>query len=249
MKKTLKIAKIVANVLLWLFLIFAVLLTVLVFSSQKDENGISSIGGVTPIQVLSDSMKGTFNKGDLIFVKLLQDSEKTDLGVGDVITYRIMAKDLPGLVEAGMDPNTEVLNTHRITAVEGKDTGSVKYTTKGDNAATNFANDPNPVSFADVVGVYQMRAPGMGSFIAYLQTPTGFLVCIVLPLAVFFILELVLFIRQLMIRREEKIRLTASGASVDEEEIRRLAVEEYLRRQEEDKNKTENTSDKTDDKE
>ena len=69
MKKALKI---VFNVIAWVVLIFALLITILVFSSDKN-NGTASLLGYIPLTVESDSMKPTFKKGDLIISKEIDD--------------------------------------------------------------------------------------------------------------------------------------------------------------------------------
>ncbi|WP_418833208.1 hypothetical protein [Ruminococcus sp.] len=61
MKKALKI---VFNVIAWVVLIFALLITILVFSSDKN-NGTASLLGYVPLTVESDSMKPTFKKGEI----------------------------------------------------------------------------------------------------------------------------------------------------------------------------------------
>lgn len=62
MKKALKI---VFNVIAWVVLIFALLITILVFSSDKN-NGTASLLGYIPLTVESDSMKPTFKKATLL---------------------------------------------------------------------------------------------------------------------------------------------------------------------------------------
>ena len=81
MKKALKI---VFNVIAWVVLIFALLITILVFSSDKN-NGTASLLGYVPLTVESDSMKPTFKKGDLIISKEIDDINS--LKQGDVITF------------------------------------------------------------------------------------------------------------------------------------------------------------------
>ena len=83
MKKALKI---VFNVIAWVVLIFALLITILVFSSDKN-NGTASLLGYIPLTVESDSMKPTFKKGDLIISKEIDDINS--LKKGDVITKAV----------------------------------------------------------------------------------------------------------------------------------------------------------------
>lgn len=79
-----KTLKIVFNVIAWVVLIFALLITILVFSSDKN-NGTASLLGYIPLTVESDSMKPTFKKGDLIISKEIDDINS--LKKGDVITF------------------------------------------------------------------------------------------------------------------------------------------------------------------
>lgn len=65
MKKALKI---VFNVIAWVVLIFALLITILVFSSDKN-NGTASLLGYIPLTVESDSMKPTFKKRRPYYLK------------------------------------------------------------------------------------------------------------------------------------------------------------------------------------
>lgn len=69
-----------------------------------------------------------------------------------------------------------------------------------------------------------------------MQNDKHFLVTIVLPLVVLFIYNIVMFVRMLMINKMENMREQAENADsaaivVDEEEIKRKAIEEYLAKQ------------------
>ena len=226
-----KVLRIVGNVLIWIFIIFAALTTVLAFAAQSNADGIPSIGGRVILTVQSDSMarsaeeegkvtlqegweKG-FNKGDIIIGKKLQPEEMKDLKVGDIITFK---GTLAGT-------NQEGLNSHRIVEVI-KDGDNVSYKTCGDN---NLGEDADNVSWQYVICKYTgTRIPGLGNVLDFLQTPTGFLVVIVLPLVAFFVFELVVFIRKfLKVKNAGKKQITAA----DEEAIKQKAIEEYLKAQ------------------
>ncbi|MGN1095845.1 MAG: signal peptidase I [Eubacteriales bacterium] len=216
-KKTLSI---VGNVLLWLFVAFAVFMTVLVFSSQSNKESIPNIMGKSLITIQSDSMKPEFKKGDLIIDKILTNDEKKELKVGDIITYYV---DLNG------DGEKE-LNTHRIVDVY-EDGGYVYYVTKGDNKETNPVNDKDPVMHPYVLAKYTgTKIGGVGKIISFLQTSVGFMVVIVIPLVIFFLFELYNFI-SIIVRMKGKGKISKE----EEEEIKKRAIEEYLRQQEEKK--------------
>lgn len=215
--KGLKTLKVLGNVLLWIFVLIAAIMTIFAFSAQKNDNGVVNVFGKIPVTVLSDSMKGTFGKGTLIIDDALSTEEKAGLQVNDIITF---VTDLDG---DGIDE----LNTHRITQVSQRE-GYTYYTTMGDNRLTNTSEDEQEVRYDMVVGKYTgLKVPGLGSVISFLQTPTAFLLCIVLPLCLFFLYEIYRFISITVSMRTKKSVLA------DEEEIKKKAIEEYLAQQNE----------------
>ena len=127
-----KVLSVVVNVLAWIVLVLALLITILVFSSERN-NGIPSLFGIMPMTVESDSMSPTFKKGDLIFVKQV---DLFDIKQDDVITFYTI-----------VDGN-RIRNTHRV--VEIKENGSSRsFVTRGDN---NPVKDENTVSAMDIIG-------------------------------------------------------------------------------------------------
>ena len=219
MKKGLKI---MGNIVLWMFVVFAILVTILVFSSQKSKDGLPNIFGKIPVSIMSDSMSPTFKTGDMIIDKKLTSEEKQNLKVGDIITY---------YTDLNNDGNDEI-NTHRIVDSH-KEGGYVYYITKGDNTKTNPTDDENPVLYSKVIALYtDSKLNSIGTVVSFLQTTTGFLVIIVIPLVLFFLFELYNFITA-VVAVKTKGKLTES----QENEIKQRAVEEYLRQQNEEKNK------------
>lgn len=222
MKSVKKTLSVIGNVFLWLFVAFAVFMTILVFSSQSNKDSIPSLMGKSFVTVQSDSMNPTFKEGDLIIDKVLTSDEKKSLQKGDIITYYV---DLNG-------DGINELNTHRIVDVY-EEGGYIYYVTKGDNEKTNPINDKDPVMHPYVLAQYTgTRISGAGKVINFLQSSTGFLVVIVIPLIIFFIYELYRFI-VLIAHMKGKGKLSKE----EEEEIKKRAVEEYLRQQEQEKKK------------
>ena len=201
MKKALSIF---ANVLAWIVLIFALLITIMVFSSSKN-NGVAHLFGYMPMAVESDSMKPTFKQGDLIICKEIDDY--STIKENDVITFWTTIQ------------GQRVKNTHRIVEVLNDD-GNVKYVTKGDN---NSVKDDDVISQGAIIGKWtEVKLPIIGKIMDFLRTKTGFFICIVLPMAIFFLFELYKFIATIIeAKRPEPVE-------VDEEEIKRRAIEEYL---------------------
>ncbi len=221
MKKWLKT---VGNVLLWVFIIFAVFMTVIAFTSTKNELGVSVILGKMPITILTESMEPTLKKGDLIISHELKPEQKSLLREDDIITYAVDLNN-DGLME---------LNTHRIVSVRSE-AGFVYYTTKGDN---NVIADTDEVRYDNVIGVYNgRRVPGVGSVLNFLQKPNGFLICVVIPLVLFLLYELYNFIKVMLTVKAEK------QGKLDEEEIKKKAIEEYIAQQNKEQEKSESDAD------
>ena len=107
--------------------------------------------------------------------------------------------------------------------------------TMGDNniVPDNEGDDPYTVNYADVIGyvkaadVEKAAIGGVGSMIGFLRSSLGFFLCIVLPLLLFFLYELYRFIAILVTERAKKKPVS----SETEEEIKRRAIEEYLKQQ------------------
>lgn len=212
-----KVFSVIGNVIIWLFVIFAAVVTVFTFAAQSSEDGIPSIGGKAILPVKTDSMSPTFNKGDIIIGRKLSSDEKVALKENDVVTFD--AGDLDG-------NGIRDFNTHRISEVVKGDDGKVTYITMGDKLKVP---DKDPVDAQNVVCKYTgTRIRGVGKVLSFLQEPKGFLCCVVLPLILLFIFELFRFIRRYIeVKGGDKAQITAE----DEERIRKQAVEEYLRAQ------------------
>ncbi len=206
MKKAIKIT---VSVLAWIVLILALLVTILVFTADSN-NGVSNLLGYMPLTVESDSMAPTFSSGDLII----------DCGIDDV--YKLQKDDV--ITFWTIIDGNKVKNTHRIIGVNSRN-GSVSFVTKGDN---NDVKDSIEVYPSDIIGKWTgVKIGGFGSVMSFLRTKTGFFVCIIIPIALFFLFELYKFIVTIVeIKRPAAVQL-------DEEEIKKKAIEEYLAQQKE----------------
>ena len=156
------------------------------------------------------------------------DEAKQTLKVDDVITFR---DDLDG-------DGKEELNTHRIIEILYDADGKVdSYRTKGDN---NMLDDSRPVLWQFVVAKWNKNAPDdgiaipfVGGVIGFIQKPTGFLVAIVLPLVIFFLYEVYVFIKAVFTVKGEKASKTqAAESAAHDEAVKQAAIAEYLAAQE-----------------
>ena len=213
-----KAVKIFFDIIIWIVVIFAIIITIISFASQSDKDGIPSVAGNCIMPVKTDSMEPTIMTGDLIITKRVTENETLNFKVGDIISFR---HDLDG-------DGVEEINTHRIVEVTNAGEADVSYTTKGDKYTVN---DSYSVPGNKVVAYYTgTRIPFLGSFINFLQQPLGFWTLIFTPLALFFVYELIVFVKKFMeISNEKNGKVTISAE--DEEMIKKRAIEEYLREQ------------------
>lgn len=207
---------VIGNVVLWIFLVIAAIITVMALSTTaKDSGGIPNIFGYSFVSVQSDSMKPEFVTGDLVIIKKLDTDAQKNLEIGDVITFTadIMKSDgTPG------QDGTSELNTHRI--IEKYEKGDVMcYKTQGD---ANVLDDDYEVLSGTIVGKYQKKISNGGKVMDFLRSQLGFLLCIVLPLVIFFIFKIYRLIVIIVSRRNKEL------TEAEQEELKRKGIEEYL---------------------
>ena len=127
------------------------------------------IPGYDAYVVRSDSMKPTFSTGALIVSVPSNSLLGGPVEPGSVIIFK---------------QGTELI-THRVVS---NDFFSV--TTKGD---ANNAPDPHSVAMSDIKGTYLFHIPGAGYAVNFLQTRTGWFLCVLLPtflLVVWIVIEI-----------------------------------------------------------
>ncbi len=174
-----RIANTIVNVVLVVAIILAALCTYTSYVSTSG-NGVPSIFGIRMLSIQTKSMYPTLNSGDMIFDSAVKDPSQ--LVIGDIITYWTVID------------GERVLNTHRITQIYDGG-GHLIFQTKGDN---NTIEDSLTVHESEIVGQYNgAKIAGLGKVFDYLQTSTGFLIVVVVPVALFFIYHLIQFFRVL----------------------------------------------------
>jgi len=214
-EKQKKILNIVVTSLQIAVVLLAVILSAIVLANPNVESNKVGKVGTKLLPVLTNSMAGdqkdSFRKGDLVISKTPKNPE--NLKVGDIVTFKAIID------------GREQLNTHRIVKKDITDSGKVWFQTAGDAAPDRV----DPFIYAeDVLAVYQFHLKGVGKAIFWLQKPMNFLFVIVFPLIALFIYNVIMFIRMMMQSKLEKVVEKAGVLAIDEEEIKRRAIEEYL---------------------
>lgn len=196
-----KIMTVVGSILCVILAPMLVINCTLILRSYMNPEQVPSVGGMLPLIVLTDSMYPQIQSGDLI---ICRTEEPENIKEGDVIAFFDPAGDGTSVV------------THRVVEVTEDEKGAPVWRTKGD---ANNTEDNTPVPAKNLVGVYRHRIGGAGRVAMFMQTTTGLIICVVIPL--------VLLIAYDIIRR----RIYERNKNKDTEQL--LAELEALRREKE----------------
>ena len=173
-----KIISIIAIIIMTLILLVS---GVILFNSIIHPNEVPSFFGWKPFIVLSGSMETEIYAGDIAVVKEIDASKIKE---GDIIAFR----------------EGETVITHRIVEKQEKNGETILYT-KGDN---NNERDENTVSLEQIEGIYRFRIAGLGNIAMFVQTPTGILACLSIPLALLVIMQISNSIQEKKYRNQEE---------------------------------------------
>ena len=278
-EKKVKVKKEKSNLRLWIENIVQVLIVVgcIVFSILMIANpgGVKedySKINVSYMPVLSESMSGTFEKGDLIFGEKIEKDEEGNpriLDIGEVAIF---------IVDDVNQSEYVFLNTHRIVGYyyeyndsEGRKAGFsdmlfaenvineetaydfsvnmgwtdfeiIGYVTSGDNKEIYGDKETKIDIYVplldQVLGTWNgKKLSGVGGVITWIQDPTHFFIVILVPLILLFgynVWIVIQYVIEVKTEKAKKLALEeakAGGISLEEEEeIKRKAVEEYMKK-------------------
>jgi len=159
-KKTVKILTFICVAFLLIYNI------TLVVKKISNPSKIPDFLGYKNFVILSGSMEGALNIGDIIFVKETKKIKK-----GDIISYR----------------ENQAVVTHRVVNIISKD-GKNYYQTKGD---ANPTIDTGFVSIDEIEGYYCFKIPKIGKIVMFFQTKTGIIIFFVLFLLIYLFKEII----------------------------------------------------------
>lgn len=161
---------IVANVITLIFTLTFLLMVFFVYCSMT--NRMPTVFGYHMLRVVTGSMDPTYPEGSYIVVKST-DTDK--LKVGEVISFYSRDEAIAGQV-----------NTHRIKEIKNNN-GTKSFVTKGD---ANPTQDPVEVQPEDIVGKVIVHANIIDGIGKAIRNPWVYLIIVIIPLSVRFIIEL-----------------------------------------------------------
>ena len=210
-----KILGIIKSILVWIFVIFAVSMTIFtVISVNTFNRNDRSILGYKAYIVNTDSMSKTdFKAGDLILVK---ETDPSTLKAGDIITY--------------MSQNSESFGetiTHKIRKVTTDSRGNPGFITY---STTTDQDDDTIVTYMYVLGKYEKTIPDIGTFFNFMKTPQGYMLCIFVPFMLLIIYQAVNFVMVFRrYKREQLEELNAEKERIETEREQNAQMMEELR--------------------
>ena len=175
---------------------------------------------------VSEAIVSSYDKAAYVGTDYTMAGHMQGKMIGEYVLANYDALDING------DGETGDINTHRIIGKRVTDGGIVYFETQGD---AELYKDDYELHFADVIAVYNghSRLRGMGAVADFLKSSVGFLLVVVLPMALFFLYELYNLLKIIMEQKMQKAAATASAtvSAETEEEIKRRAIEEFLAQQ------------------
>ena len=225
-KKKISLPVLIINIIVTAIFVFVFicLCTVMIQTVTGKE---PTLFGYRSFVVLTESMTGTYDKGDVIIVKVLDgedlESDPSALKEGDVVTF--IAPQGFGAVEG-------YTVTHRVVEApfEGED-GKYYIRTKGDAAEIP---DAVPIPVGNVTGIVLEKSELLAGLQSVLKSKTGFLLIIVVPLVAIALWQIGIFAVASAKSRKQKTESgnvqSVEGLSRSEiEDIKEKAIEEYLK--------------------
>jgi len=202
-KKVYGIVSTIAVALIFVFLV----ITVAVMLIQKKSGGESQIFGYYMYDVLSDSMSGTIEKGEVILCKKVEDVNA--LQEGDIITFIAPSGPLKGYNE-----------THRIVKIVRNEDGSINYIkTAGDKLYDgNTKTDEWDLKPENVKAKYVKKSVFVGGLREFLSHWYGYVVLIVIPFCIVFALLVSGFVKDRIAleKTDEKPKVALDDLSDEE---------------------------------
>lgn len=158
-----KLLTVIGTVLCIILIPILIINLTLIAKSFLNKDEVPSVGGMLPLIVLTDSMYPEIESGDLIICNTV---EAQDIQVNDVISF--------------FDPagNGTSIVTHRVVEIF-EENGEIFFRTRGDN---NNTDDKEPVPAENLVGIYRMRIAGAGNVAMFMQSTTGLIICVIMPI-------------------------------------------------------------------
>ncbi|MBQ6818575.1 MAG: signal peptidase I [Clostridia bacterium] len=211
MKKVLQTLGSVLTTILVVFTVFIMIFTIVSFNTVGKQE--ATIMGYKPNIVLTDSMQGVFNVGDIVVSKVV---DTATIQPGDVITFY------------SSDPvNYGEVITHKVKDLT-QHNGELAFVTYG---TTTGEEDAYPAISSDVLGKYQFRIPKLGYLFQFLKQPAGYFTIILIPFLILIGMQAFKFFKLVkQYRKEQQETLEEQRAEMESERLKAQEMMDELNR-------------------
>lgn len=235
-KKIKKVVKSVANGMIYVFIILAVVGVSITLVSAKDTDGTITLFDKQMRIVLSKSMEGS-DKTDvkdydikeipirsMVFIDVVPKDEAEaakwygDLKVGDVLTIKYVYV------------RQETI-THRIVHIEPKAGGGYLITLEGDNKAESSETSTQVIDTTErntpnyIIGKVTGYSLALGWFVSTLKSPAGIICVIIVPALLILVSEIFRIAKLLSEDKRKSERKEREEQKNELEELRRRLAE------------------------
>lgn len=231
-----KVLNVISSILLYLFLALAIVAVVLTVASKRDVDGAVSLFGYQMRVVTSDSMAeceltdvsgyeiGSIPIRSMVFVeKVPEDAAEANewyskLKVGDVLTFRYVYTN-------------QVTITHRIVAIEEKETGGYLIELAGDNRNSESGQLLQIIdtSIEDstnyVIGKVVGQNYPLGYLISLLKEPIGIVLIVIVPCFLVILYEVIRIVSVVNADKRQRVQNEQLQKDNEIEELKRRLAE------------------------
>lgn len=219
--------KLAAKIVFYSIFVIVLALVAMLFIS-KFTGKVFFVGDRTAVWILTDSMDDEIPPQTYI---LIEKADPATVEVDDIITFYSDDPVLDGS-----------LNTHRVVEVID---GGREFVTKGDN---NLAEDKYNAKGDKLVGVYVDDIPFLTALGRFFAKPYG----LAITIGLIILLSVGVYLPELLKKKPDEKKEKTADAKTDsvspapsddlarEEELKRQAIEEYLKKQAEEQAQDQN---------
>ena len=240
-KKTKKALDIILNVIIYAFVVLAVIMVVFTITAKRDADGAINIFGHQMRVVISPSMEKcdeTDVSGykikdipvrSMVFIELVPDDDDaaaewySKLQVGDVLTFKYRYV-------------TQETITHRIVNIEQKSTGGYVISLEGDNKSSDASvlkqtidTDESLTSPNHIIGKVTGQSRVLGFLVYSLKQPIVMVLLIIVPCVVIIVLEIIRIVN--ILSADKKKRLIEEKEKMEEDKQKQASEIEDLKKQ------------------
>jgi len=182
-----KVFKIIKKTVTVIVVVYIIAFCTIVYLQRFSNNKVS-VFNFRMFTVISESMKPKYRIGDVLFAK---EVDPVQIKVGDDISYEGRFGDLRGKIV-----------THQVIRIILEENGKYTFHTRG---LANIIEDP-VVHEDQIYGKVVYKSPILSSIYRMTTTQVGFYICIIMPLMIIAINEIVATLVEKEDRRRAALR-------------------------------------------